>query len=307
MIAVLASAFILQRATLQDVLKAQEAAGLVGLPVKAAEIARFRPSETTKRSHALIKSITSQFKYPSPDTDPNPIQQIDWEKVSSQLKSLATQTEPVTINNPSDIMTGFPGNAASKALLKAVFRKAFDPATSDSMRVELLTSARKLMENPSWDQNLVANLVNRAMQAVYVKGATNFAAANPKWFGNHPELARPFRHPDLRRLLKGEFLQTAFTLCGEYPVTSKTKFQKGYEPRYMIAMFKNWGMLYQAAASSKTFAELDAYLDLTEPKMTKVTYEGEAMTFTFALDMDLAKLDDNLIKWNAELAALPNR
>lgn len=239
MIAVLASAFILQRATLQDVLKAQEAAGAVGLPVKAAEIARFRPSETTKRSHALIKSITSQFKYPIPDTVPNPIHQIDWEKVSSQMKTLAAQTEPLTINDPSDIMTGFPGNAASKALLKAVFRKAFDPATSDAMRVELLTSARKLMENSSWDQNLVANLVNRAMQAVYVKGATKFAAANPKWFENHPELARPFRAPNFRRLLQGEFLQTAFTICGEYPIMNNTKFARGYEPAYMIAMFKN--------------------------------------------------------------------
>lgn len=40
--------------------------------------------------------------------------------------------------------------------------------------------------------------------------------------------------------------------------------------------------------------------------MTKVTYEGDAMTFTYALNLDLAKLDDNLSKWNAELAALLN-
>jgi hypothetical protein len=290
-----------------EVLASQARLGKLGLPVTKAALQEYSASSTTRRSHEVLRSIVAQFKPGQTPGAMEPLQQIDWEAALAKLRPLGSQADPLTIDDPADLMTGltgFPGQATCKALFKEMVKKAFDSKTPEDQRVELLTVARQLMLNKGWNRSLVPQFVVAAMQAIYVKGATGFAKTNPTWFYKHKELAAPFPAPDFNAILKGEFVTTAYIVSGNFPLTDRKSFKRDFKPDWILMAFRNWEILYPSAKGVKSFLELQAALKECKPRLKAVPEDGEKVYFTIPLDADYKKVGENAAKRNAELAGL---
>ena len=287
-----------------EVLASQARLGKLGLPVTKAALQEYSASLTTRRSHEVLRSIVAQFKPGQTPGAMEPLQQIDWEAALVKLRPLGSQVDPLTIDDPADPMTGFPGQATCKALFKEMVKKAFDSKTPEDQRIELLTVARQLMLNKGWNRSLVPQFVVAAMQAIYVKGATGFAKTNPTWFSKHQELAAPFPAPDFNAILKGEFVTTAYIVAGNFPLTDRKSFKRDFKADWIQMAFLNWEILYPKAKGVKSFFELQAALKECQPRLKAVSEDGEKVYFTIPLDADYQKVGENAAKRNAELSAL---